>query len=341
MKRLKNTVNIGTRSVGKGQPVFILAEVGVNHFGSVERAKHLIDIAVIAGADAVKFQIFRTDNLVAAVAPDWRERLRPKELPFEAFEELNRYAQKKGILFLATAHDDESFDFLLTLNPAAFKIGSGEVDNPDYLRRVARQKKPAIVSTGMYTMDDVRQTVDIFLKEGNPNLVLLHCVTSYPPVPQDINLMAIATMQKAFGCPVGYSDHSIGNDVVIAAVAMGAQVIEKHIAVSKNTPGSQDCPVSCDEGDLVELVNSIRKIELARGSGFKQPSERELKSKEWARKSIVARVPIKRGDVITEEMLALKRPGTGLHPSLILSVVGRKAQRNIEADALVSHDDYL
>jgi N-acetylneuraminate synthase/N,N'-diacetyllegionaminate synthase len=339
MKKLKKIVQIGNRHVSSGNPVFVIAEAGVNHFGNIEIAKHLIDMAVIARADAVKFQIFKTENLISSVAPDWIERLKPKELPYDAFKYLKEYCEQKGIMFLATAHDDESLDFYNSLNPIAYKIGSGEVSNIPYLRKIAKKKKPVILSTGMYDMDDVRDAVNIFLDEGNANLILLHCITCYPPVPEDINLKIINTLQKEFKCPVGYSDHTIGNDMILAAVAVGASVIEKHIAVSKNAPGSQDCPVSCDERDLIEMVNSIRKIEKAIGTGIKAPSERELKSKDWARKSIVAKVDIKKGDVITEDMLISKRPGTGISPKDMDQVIGRIAKRNIKIDSLLQFDD--
>lgn len=339
MKGLKKTVQTGGREIGSGNPVFVIAEAGVNHFGNIEIAKYLIDMAVIARADAVKFQIFKTENLISSIAPDWIERLKPKELPYDAFEYLKEYCEQKGIMFLATAHDDESLDFYSSLNPVAYKIGSGEVSNTPYLRKIAKKKKPVILSTGMYDMDDVREAVNIFLDEGNSNLILLHCITCYPPVPEDINLKAINTMQKEFKCPVGYSDHTIGNDMVLAAVAVGASVIEKHIAVSKNAPGSQDCPVSCDERDLIEMVNSIRKMEKALGTGIKTPSEKELKSKDWARKSVVAKVGIKKGDVITEDMLTLKRPGTGISPKDISKVIGRRTKRNIKIDSLIKFED--
>ncbi|BCB96078.1 N-acetylneuraminate synthase [Dissulfurispira thermophila] len=335
---LNKKVKIGSKTIGAGNPVFIIAEAGVNHFGSIEIARHLVDMAVIARADAVKFQIFKTENLVSSVAHDWIERLKPKELPYDAFKNLKEYCEKKGIMFLATAHDDESLDFYESLEPIAYKIGSGELSNTPYLRKIAKKKKPVILSTGMYDIGDVRDVVNIFLDEGNTNLILLHCITCYPPVPEDINLRAINAMQKEFKCPVGYSDHTIGNDIVLAAVAMGASVIEKHIAVSKNTPGSQDCPVSCDERDLIELINSIRKIEKAIGTGIKSPSERELKSKEWARKSIVAKVDIKKGDLITEDMLTFKRPGTGISPEDISMVIGRKAKRDIKIDSIIRFD---
>jgi N,N'-diacetyllegionaminate synthase len=339
---LNKTVRIGSRKIGAGSPVFIIAEAGVNHFGNIEIAKHLIDMAVIARADAVKFQIYKTENLIASTVPEWphwRDRLKPKELPYTAFEELKEYCQRKGILFFATAHDDESLDFLKTLEPPAYKIGSGEVSNPAYMRKVARMGQPIILSTGMYAMADVRETVDIFIGEGCRDLVLLHCITSYPPLPEDINLKVMASLRREFGCPVGYSDHTVGNDMVLAAVALGASVVEKHIAVSKNAPNSQDCPVSCDEHDLIELVNGARKIEKALGSGVKAPSERELKSLDWARKSVVARVEIKKGQRITKDMLIIKRPGTGISPRDLSGVVGKTARKDIRRDTLLDFED--
>lgn len=339
MEKLKKVVEIDRKRIASGSPVFVIAEAGVNHFGNIEIAKHLIDMAVIARADAVKFQIFKTENLVSSVAPDWIERLKPKELPYPAFKILKDYCEKKSIIFLATAHDDESFDFLKTLNPPAYKIGSGEVSNVEYLKKIARQKKTVILSTGMHDIDDVREAVGIFLSEGNDNLAILHCVTCYPPAPEDINVKAIHTLQKEFQCPVGYSDHTMGNDIVLAAVAIGASIIEKHIAVSKNAPGSQDCLVSCEEKDLIELVNSIRKIEKAMGTGEKIPSDRELKSKEWARKSIVAKRDICKGETITGDMLILKRPGNGMSPRKIPDIVGRRAKNDIKADTLLCCDD--
>jgi N,N'-diacetyllegionaminate synthase len=336
---LNKTVRIGSREIGNGAPVFIIAEAGVNHLGSIEIAKHLVDMAVISRADAVKFQIFRTENLVSLAAPDWIERLKPKELPYDAFKILKQYCEKRNITFMATAHDEESLDFLQSLDPPAYKIGSGEVSNAEYIRRVAAFHKPVILSTGMYNMDEVKNTVQLFREESNGDIILLHCTTCYPPAPEDINLRAILSLKNEFGCPVGYSDHSIGIDIVLAAAALGASVIEKHIAVSKSTPGSQDCLVSCDEQDLVEMVNSIRKIEKAMGNGNKMPSERELLSRQWARKSIVARIDIHKGNMITKEMLTLKRPGTGIPPQQISTVVGQKAKRDIRKDMLISYEN--
>lgn len=342
MTKLSRVVKIGGKEIGRGRPAFIIAEAGVNHFGRMELARHLVDMAVLAGADAVKFQVYKTENLIASTVPEWphwRDRLKPKELPYAAFEELKEYCGRKGIIFFATAHDEESLEFLRTLAPPAYKIGSGEVSNPGYLRKVARLGRPVVLSTGMYDMEDVREAADIFLSEGCRELVLLHCVTSYPPLPEEINLKAMASLSREFGCPVGYSDHTVGNDMVLAAAALGAAAIEKHIAVSKNAPNSQDCPVSCDERDLIELVNSVRKVEKALGSGVKTPSPGEAKGRAWARKSITAAVDIKKGQRITEGMLVMKRPGTGMSPKEIDSVMGKTACRNIPKDTLLCPGD--
>ncbi|MCF8037720.1 MAG: N-acetylneuraminate synthase family protein [Desulfohalobiaceae bacterium] len=324
--------------VGPGHPVFIIAEAGVNHFGRIELAEHLIDIAVLAGADAVKFQIFKTENLISSAAPDWIRRMKSKELPYQDFARLQKYCLQKNIIFLATAHDEESFDFLVTLEPKAFKIGSGEIANPLFLQKIAVEQKPVILSTGMYTLDDVHRALDIFSRAENEDLILLHCNTAYPPQPDEINLRAIEAMSGEFACPIGYSDHNVGIDITLAAVAIGARVIEKHIALDRNAPGSQDCPVSCDQKGLVDLVNGIRRVEMALGSYEKKPSKAEQKSRDWARKSIVAGTDILEGQTIQEDMLVFKRPGTGISPELLSTVVGKKARRRIDRDTLLSLD---
>ncbi|MCF8106056.1 MAG: N-acetylneuraminate synthase family protein [Desulfohalobiaceae bacterium] len=332
-------VPIAGRIVGPKHPVFIIAEAGVNHFGRMELAEHLIDMAVLAGADAVKFQIFKTKNLISGAAPDWIQRMKSKELPYQGFARLQRYCQQKNIVFLATAHDEESLDFLASLKPAAYKIGSGEIANPLFLQKIAAKQKPVILSTGMYTLEDVHKALDIFSRAENQDLILLHCNTAYPPQPDEINLRAIETMSGEFACPIGYSDHNRGNDIALAAVALGARVIEKHIALSRNAPGSQDCPVSCDQKGLIELVNSIRRLEMALGSPEKKPSAAERKSRQWAGKSIVAGTDIKAGQIIGREMLVFKRPGTGISPEQLSLVLGRKAAKMIPDDSLIRFQD--
>jgi len=339
MKTLSTSVRLGSRIVGPGQPAFIIAEIGVNHFGNIELARHLIDMAVMARVDAVKFQIFKTENLVSSYEKEWFTRLKIKELPFEAFRDLKEYCSTKGILFFATAHDEESLFFLDTLDPPFYKIGSGEIQNLEYLKTIAARKKPVILSTGMYSMEDVEQAVETFLSAGNSQLILLHCVTCYPTMPEEVNLKAMSTLREKFGCPVGYSDHTIGYDIVLAAVSLGADVIEKHITINTQALGSQDSLVSVEEKELIRMVNSIRRIEAAMGTGIKQPVDREKASLTWARKSIVAAVDIAKGKIITRELLSFKRPGTGIPPEQIKQLLGKRAQRDIRKDSLITEQD--
>jgi N-acetylneuraminate synthase/N,N'-diacetyllegionaminate synthase len=339
MKTLSTSVRLGSRIVGPGQPAFIIAEIGVNHFGNIELARHLIDMAVMARVDAVKFQIFKTENLVSSYEKEWFTRLKIKELPFEAFRDLKEYCSKKGILFFATAHDEESLFFLDTLDPPFYKIGSGEIQNLEYLKTIAGRKKPVILSTGMYSMEDVEQAVETFLSAGNSQLILLHCVTCYPTMPEEVNLKAMSTLREKFGCPVGYSDHTIGYDIVLAAVSLGADVIEKHITINTQALGSQDSLVSVEEKELIRMVNSIRRIEAAMGTGIKQPVDKEKASLTWARKSIVAAVDIAKGKIITRELLSFKRPGTGIPPEQIKQLLGKRAQRDIRKDSLITEQD--
>lgn len=339
MMRFNPHVPINEKIVGQDHPVFIIAEAGVNHFGRLELAEHLVDMAVLAGADAVKFQIFKTENLISSAAPDWIQRMKSKELPFEAFRRLQAYCGEKNMCFLATAHDEESLDFLASMSPPAFKVGSGEIANPMFLKKIAGQKRPVFLSTGMHTLQDIQNSLKAFTAAGNPDCILLHCNTAYPPVPDDINLLAMQTMAERFSCPVGYSDHNVGNEIALAAVALGAKAIEKHIALDKNAPGSQDCPVSCDQRDLINLVNGIRKVEMALGSPEKKPSAVENKSREWAGKSIVAAQDILSGQAITQDVLTFKRPGTGISPENLTQVLGKKASRKIPKDRLLSYSD--
>ena len=326
---------IGGRGVGKDQPVFIVAEAGVAHFGKIEKAFRLVDMAADAGADAVKFQIFRTENLICSEAADWRARFASKELPFEAFGEIMRYCAQKDIVFFATAHDEESLVFLDQLNPPLYKIGSGELQNWPFIRSIAEKARPVIVSTGMYDLEDVQQVVDIFEEVNNPFLMLLHCVTSYPTSPVDVNLLAIPAISRRFGAVTGYSDHTKGIHFPLAAVALGAKIIEKHISLDFNVPDAQDWKVSCDRDFLVQLVKDIREIEAGIGDGEKRPQVSESKSVEWARKSIVSKMHIFPAQMITASMLQFKRPGTGIPPSEIEQIVGRCAKVHINPDTII------
>jgi|TARA_Y100000031_G_scaffold132475_1_gene153587 N-acetylneuraminate synthase/N,N'-diacetyllegionaminate synthase len=327
--------SINEREIGKGCPVFLIAEAGVAHFGSLEKAKQLVDLAVAARADAVKFQIFKTDELVAIECEEWQNRLRSKEIPFESFRDIQTYCNEKGILFLATAHDEPSLEFLETIDVPAYKIGSGEVKNWAFIEKIASRKKPVFLSTGMFTLDEVGVALGYIRKAGNSDVAVLHCVTSYPTLPTDVNLRAMDTIRDTYGTIVGYSDHTQGSHFALAAVARDACVIEKHITMDFNIPDAQDWKVSCGPGDFPIMVKQIREIEAGLGTGMKAPCKDELLSLEWARKSLVATADIMQGDVITTEKLCAKRPGIGIEPAEMGKIVGKRAKVNIEAGTLI------
>lgn len=334
---------------------FIIAEAGVNHNGSLEIAKKMIDVAVKAGVDAVKFQTFKAEKVVTAKAPKAKyqiknmeraesqlEMLKKLELSRSAHRQLISYCKKKKILFMSTPFDEESADFLNKLGMNIFKIPSGEITNKPLIQHIAKKGKPIILSTGMSYLGEVEKAIH-WIQEGKRRitrstlvqpLTLLHCVSSYPAVFEDVNLLAMKTMRKAFGLPVGYSDHTLGIEIPIAAAALGATIIEKHFTLDRSMPGP-DHKASLEPHELKSMVLAIRNIEKARGNGFKKPSLSELKNREIARKSIVAAKGIKRGEIFTGENLTLKRPGTGLSPIEWDRVMGKTAIRDFKEDELI------
>lgn len=331
----KKSLEIAGRRIGEGAPCFVIAEAGVAHFGSLDIARSLVDMAAEAGADAVKFQVFKTERLVSGAAPEWVARLRPKELPFSAFEEIKRYADKVGILFLATAHEEYSADFLQELGIPAYKVGSGEVNNLPFLRHLARKGKPLLISTGLHDDAAIQEILDACHDEGCKDIVLFHCVTAYPTPYDEANLRAIPAMQQRYKVPVGYSDHTVGYEVPLAAVALGAMLLEKHICLDKNTAGSQDCRVACDRNDLRALVSQVRHIEAALGSGVKSVAESAKRSLDWARKSLIARHPLKVGHRLTVNDVVIKRPGTGIRPDELERAVGKVLVHALESDEVI------
>ena len=237
------TFSCGAKDIGAGAKVFIIAEAGVAHFGDVNKAYKLIDLAAEAHVDAVKFQIFKTDNLVSASSDEWKNRLRPKELDYKIFVELKKYCKTKNVLFLATAHDEESLDFLTTLDVPAFKIGSGELQNIPFIDKIARKKRPVFLSTGMYTDDDINLVLKVFEDAKNPDVCVLHCITAYPTPPEHVNLKALQRIARQHHVMTGYSDHTEGFHFPLASVALGAKVIEKHITLDFDVPNAQDWKV--------------------------------------------------------------------------------------------------
>jgi len=331
--------------------ILIIAEAGVNHNGSFELAKKLVDAAASAGADFIKFQTFKANKIVSKSAKkaDYQERntsdgddfqfnmLKKLEMPEEWHIKLIEYSKKQGIKFLSTGFDEESVDFLDKLGSPLFKIPSGEITNKPYLKHIAQKRKPVILSTGMANMDEIKAAVDVLLKNGveKNEITVLHCNTEYPTPMEDVNLKAMITIQNTLGVKVGYSDHTQGIEVPIAATALGATVIEKHFTLDRNLPGP-DHKASLEPNELKAMVSAIRNVELAiSGNGVKEPSKSEIKNKEVARKSIVAAMPIKKGEVFTEKNLTVKRPGNGISPMLWDDVVGKKAVRDFDADDLI------
>jgi N,N'-diacetyllegionaminate synthase len=340
-------VKIANRLIGEGEPCFIIAEAGVNHNGKIKLANKLIDGAKDARADAIKFQTFKAEHVVTSGAEkaDYQkqttsgeesqfEMIKKLELAKRDFRGLSAYAHKKGIVFLSSPFDRESVDLLDELDVPAFKIPSGEITNFPLLRHIARKKKPIILSTGMSTLREIEEALAVIHSEATEEIVLLHCVTTYPVRVEDVNLRAMGTLRNAFNLPVGLSDHTLGVAIPIAAVALGACVIEKHFTLDKSLPGP-DHQASLEPHELTQMVKAIRDVEKAMGDGNKTPTEEEKQIQKVARRSIVAGVDIPQGTIITEQMLATKRPGTGLEPRHIDMVIGRKTRKSIKANELV------
>lgn len=330
--------------------VYIIAEMGDNHNGDSALAFRLVDEAVNAGADCVKFQVFKTEEIISCHAPKAEyqknntgtdenqfEMVKKLELDFSVYEELFAYCKMKEIDFLATAFDIPSVDFLQKLGMEKWKIPSGEVTNLPLLIRIAQTGKPIIMSTGMCTMEEIRKALDVLEQNGAGNISLLHCNTEYPTPFEDVNLRAMKTMEATFGKPVGYSDHTVGIEVPVAAAAMGAVIIEKHYTLDKNMEGP-DHKASLNPEELKDMVKAVRNIEKAMGDGVKAPSASERKNIDIARKSIVARKTIRRGEIFTEDNLAVKRPGGGISPMGWFDVIGTTAGRDYEADEMIMPD---
>ena len=327
----------------------IIAEAGVNHNGDLSLARQLIDVAAEAGADMVKFQTFNADRLVTVQAKkaDYQIQatgadesqhamIRRLELTREMHEALIAHCKLRGIQFFSTGFDLESIDMLVGLGLDCFKIPSGEITNLPYLRHVGRYGKPIILSTGMATLGEIEAALEVLEQAGTlrERITVLHCNTEYPTLMADVNLRAMLTIRDAFGVAVGYSDHTRGIEVAIAAVALGATVIEKHFTLDRNLPGP-DHKASLEPDELKAMVVAIRNIEQALGNGIKLPSASEAKNKATARKSLVAACAISAGEVFSETNLAVKRPGTGLSPMHWDEVLGRKAPRNFAQDELI------
>jgi len=330
--------------------VFIIAEAGVNHNGSLSIAKRMVDAAYSAGADAVKFQTFTADNLVSKNAPkaayqkkltqknetQW-EMLRKLELSRQAHVTLSRYCVRKRIQFLSSPFDVESVYFLAQLGMKIFKIPSGEITNYPYLYAMGALKKSVILSTGMSTMNEIGGAIRTLTLAGTPKhkITILHCNTEYPTPPGDVNLKAMVSIHKRFNISVGYSDHTKGIEIPVAAAALGASVIEKHFTLSRKMKGP-DHQTSLEPGELKDMVSAVRNIEQALGDGIKRVSPSERKNRDIVRKSIVAKSYIRKGETFTENNLTTKRPGTGISPMLWNHVRGKRAKRDFEKGRFIT-----
>jgi N-acetylneuraminate synthase len=341
-------IKIANKLVGEGEPTFIIAEAGSNHEGKLEQAKKLIDIAADASVDAVKFQTFLADKIIAktGLKTEYMKKVGMKgtvynvfkkiELPRKWLPELARYANRRGVIFLSSAFDKEGVNLLDEIGVPAFKIASGELTNLPLLKFTAEKRKTLIVSTGASTMDEIEEALSVIKSAGN-DVILLHCVSDYPAAIEDANLKSMVSMRQIFQIPTGYSDHTLGIIAPLAAVAMGAVMIEKHFTLDRSLPGP-DHSFALEPQELKDMVKNIRTVEKLFGSPVKRPTEAELENRKLGSKSIFAKRDIAVGTTITEEMLAILRPAIGLQPKYLGVVVGRKARTNIKQHEPITWD---
>jgi N-acetylneuraminate synthase/N,N'-diacetyllegionaminate synthase len=345
-----NSIMIADRKVGDGEPTFIIAEAGSNHNRDLDQAKKLIDVAIEAEADAVKFQTYSAEKLYSKKTPKpsyleaitsenetvW-DLIKKIELPREFQSELADYCKDHGIIFLSTPFDIDAIDELDELGMVAYKIASFEIVDLPLLKHVASKGKPVLISTGMANIGDIEDALKTVYSTGNENVALLHCNIGYPPPMDTINLRAIQTMKKAFDVPIGYSDHTMSVTIPSVAVSVGACLIEKHFTLDRSMQGP-DHPFALEPKELKEMVRNIRDVELALGDGKKQRSEEEEEMYRIGRRSIVAAQDIPKGTAISEEMLTIKRPGFGIKPKFLEILVGRSAKVDIEEDDIITWD---
>lgn len=349
----QKTIKIGNKLVGEGQPIFVVAEAGVNHNGKLDLALALVEEAAKAGADAVKFQTFRAEQLAtknAEMAKYQQKNLQSKKSQFEMLKSLElkdefyspiiKKCQDKKIIFLSSAHGNfESIDLLQEMGVVAFKFGSGDLTNLPVLAYAAQFKKPIILGTGMATLYEVKQAIAAIKKAGNNQIITLHCTTNYPCPLDEVNLRAMQTMMEKLDCLVGYSDHTLSIETSVLASLLGAVMIEKHFTLDKKMAGP-DHACSANPSELKEIIKRIRNIKTILGSSEKKPTKSEIIMKKTIRKSLVALQDIKKGKPFTPANLDIKRPGTGLSPNLYQTLLNKKVKRNIPADSLIQRKDY-
>lgn len=350
---MRKQINMNGKIIDKNFPCFIIAEAGVNHNGSVDLALKLIAAARRAGADAVKFQTFKAENLVTENAPkakyqlettnakeSQKEMLKKLELKFADYLKLVRFAARQNIVFFSTPYNFEDVDYLSKLKVSAYKLASMHLTELPMIEYVAKKNKPVFLSTGMSTMKEIKTAAKVFTKTGNNNLIILQCTTNYPSRFEDANLKVMQTISDKTGTLVGYSDHTSGIEACVLAVAAGACAIEKHFTLDKNLPGP-DQKSSANPQEFAEMVRRIRMAEKILGSPVKKIAVREKKNIVGMRRSLASKVAIPKGHKITTRMIGFKRPATGLSPNLYLEIIGKVAKKNIPADKILTREDVL
>jgi N,N'-diacetyllegionaminate synthase len=338
-------VNLNKKIIGQGEPVFFIAEIAGN-FYTFEEGKRIINSAMSAGCNCVKFQTFDAETAMTKKIMFDMESVgkvqqykvfKEYQCPKDLQKQIMDYCKKKGILAFSAPSHIKDIEFMEKIGNPVYKIGSDLACHIPALKIIAKLKKPIILSTGMCTLEEVRRSVDIILNEGNDQLILMHCVADYPTKPEEVNLNAVKTMKKEFGLPVGYSDHTIGPEISLAAVAMGADIIERHFKYSANKQGPDEM-INSDEKEMKYIIETTRKIEKARGDGIKRPSKSEYKNRISNRVSICSLQDIPKGTVITKKMIDIKRPGYGIQPRFFEQIAGRTARKNIPVDEPITWD---
>ena len=332
-----DTIEINGKKIGSVNSTYFIAEAGLNHNGDIDIAKKMIDNAHNAGADSIKFQTYKSENFLSS-SSQYFDFFKNVELSFENFKEIKNYADDTGITFLSTPFDFESANFLKKIGVSAFKIASSDLTNIPLIEHIAKMNLPMIISTGIGTMDEIEQSLEVCHSVGNNKISILHCVADYPANPEETNLDAIIMMKEKFQVPIGYSDNGESTIVDEIAVSLGADIIEKHFTLDKNMQGP-DHSFSILPDDMKQLITKFRLIEKIKGDGNKIPNKSESNNKIAVRKSITCSKFIQNGDLLSTENLALKRPGNGIEPKFWNKIIGKKATRDIESDELINWDD--
>lgn len=334
-----NNIKIGNKIIGNTHPCFIIAEAGSNHNGDIKQAKELVDIAVESGADAVKFQTFTADKLFSKNHPA-NKIVKNFEFKLEWHKEIKEYCDKKGIMFITTPFQKDAVDLLEKLNIEGYKIASGDMDYYPLLDYISNTAKPIILASGMAYMDEVKEAFNRIKSGKTENIAILHCVSNYPPKDEDINLKVIQTIKEEFNVPVGFSDHSMGITVPIAAVALGANIIEKHFTISRKLEG-MDHFYALEPQELKQMVTEIGKVEKSMGTGTKTPVKAEFPERHYARRGIIAAYNLKEGQIIEEKYLDYVRPIYGIESKYYKEVIGRKVNKNIDVDSPIYWEDLI